>query len=67
MPYMAQTDEVIACLKQHPEVVVVSQSNHPNRLGEHRALVHQLMTEGLQNPVVFFQHYAEDNAEDLQI
>ena len=67
MPYMAQTDEVIACLKQHPEVVVVSQSNHPNRLGEHRALVHQLMTEGLENPVVFFQHYAEDDAEDLQI
>ena len=67
MPYMAQTDEVIACLKQHPEVVVVSQSNHPNRLGEHRALVHQLMIEGLQNPVVFFQHYAEDDAEDLQI
>lgn len=25
------------------------------------------MTEGLRNPVVFFQHYAEDNAEDLQI
>ena len=67
MPYMAQTEEVIACLKQHPEVVVISQSNHPNRLGEHRALVHQLTTEGLQNPVVFFQHYAEDNAEDLQI
>ena len=67
MPYMAQTDEVIACLKAHPEVVIISQSNHPNRLGEHRALVHQLMTEGLQNPVVFFQHYAEDNAEDLQI
>lgn len=67
MPYMAQTEEVIACLKQHPEVVVISQSNHSNRLGEHRALVHQLTTEGLLNPVVFFQHYAEDNAEDLQI
>ncbi len=63
MPYMAQTDEVIACLKVHPEVVVISQSNHPNRTGEHRALVHQLMTEGLENPVVFFQHYAEDEAE----
>ena len=37
MPYMAQTDEVIACLKAHPEVVIISQSNHPNRLGEHRA------------------------------
>ena len=67
MPYMAQTDEVIACLKVHPEVVVISQSNHPNRLGEHRALVHQLMTEGLENPVVFFQHYAEDEAEDLHL
>ena len=67
MPYMAQTEEVIACLKYHPEVVIISQSNHPNRLGEHRALVHQLMQEGLKNPVVFFQHYAENEAEDLQI
>lgn len=67
LPFMAQTDEVIACLKAHPEIVIISQSNHPNRLGEHRALVHQLMTEGLKNPVVFFQHYAEDNAEELQI
>lgn len=67
MPYMAQTEEVIACLKHHPEVVIISQSNHPNRLGEHRALVHQLMQEGLKNPVVFFQHYAENEAEDLQI
>jgi len=67
MPYMAQTDEVIACLKTHPEVVIISQSNHPNRIGEHRALVHQLMSEGLKNPVIFFQHYQEENAEDLQI
>lgn len=67
LSYMQQNDEVLACLKLHPEVVVVSQSNHPNRLGEHRALVHQLTVEGLQNPVVFFQHYAENCAEDLQI
>lgn len=67
MPYMALTDEVVACLKQHPEVVIVSQSNHPNRVGEHRALTHQLTNEGLLNPVIFFQHYAEDVAEDLQI
>lgn len=67
IPYMALTDEVVACLKYHPEAVVVSQSNHPNRLGEHRALVHQLMVEELKNPVIFFQHYAEEIAEDLQI
>lgn len=67
MTYMAQTEEVIACLKGHPEVVIISQSNHSNRLGEHRALVHQLMSEGLTNPVIFFQHYQENEAEDLQI
>lgn len=67
MPYMALTDEVVACLKVHPEVVLVSQSNHPNRIGEHRALAHQLTNEGLKNPVIFFQHYAEEVAEDLQI
>ncbi len=67
LSYMAMTDEVVAALKHHPEVVIVAQSNHPNRLGEFRAMVHELMYEGLKNPVVFFQHYQEDKAEDLQI
>lgn len=65
--YMGLNDEVIACLKYHPEVVIVSQSRHPNRLGEQRALVHQLMLEGLKNPVVFFEHYSEEEAENFQI
>lgn len=65
--YMGLNDEAIACLKYHPEVVLISQSNHPNRLGEQRALVHQMMKEGLKNPVVFFEHYAENEAENLQI
>ena len=64
--YMGLNDEALACLKYHPEIVLVAQSNHPNRLGEQRALVHQLMQEGLSNPVVFFQHYAEEEKEDLQ-
>ena len=67
LTYMAFTDEVVACLKYHPEIVVVSQSNHPNRLGEHRGLAHQLSNEGLHNPIVFFQHYGEENAEDFQL
>ena len=67
LTYMGLNDEAIACLKLHPEVVIIAQSNHPNRTGELRALVHQLMNEGLQNPVVLFSHYAEREAEDLQI
>lgn len=67
MTYMGLNDEAVACLKRHPEVVLVAQSKHPNRLGEFRALTHQLMVLGLKNPVVFFQFYQEENLEDLQI
>lgn len=67
MTYMALTEEVVAGLKLHPEVVIVAQSDHPNRLGEFRGLVHQLSNQGLQNPVIFFQHYSEKQLEDLLI
>ena len=67
MPYMAFSDEVIACLRMHPEVVLISQSNHPNRLGEHRALAFELMHNGLKNPIITFQHYADKKLEDLQL
>ena len=65
--YMGLNDEVLACLKFHPEIVLIAQSNHSNRLGEQRALAHQLMQEGLKNPLVFFQHYSESEIENLQI
>lgn len=65
--YVTLTEEVIACLKYHPEVVLVCQSNHQNRLGEHRALIHELMREGLQNPAVIFQHYNEPEKDAFQL
>ena len=67
LTYLGLNEEVLACLKYHPEIVIIAQSNHPNRLGEQRALVHQLMVEGLANPVVFFQHYAEQQTEEFQL
>ncbi len=67
IPYLMFSDEVIDIIKKEPEVVIISQSNHQNRLGEHRALAHLLLSEGIQNPLVFFQHYQEDNIENLQI
>ena len=67
MTYMGLNEEAQACLKLHPEVVLIAQSNHPNRLGEFRGIDHQLMTQGLQNPLVFFQFYQEKQTENLQI
>jgi len=62
-------DEVKACLRVHPEMVVIAQSNHQNRLGELRALVHELWRERIPAPVVFFQHYAHaaEEKEDFQL
>ena len=69
LSYATLNEEARACLKYHPEVVVISQSNHANRTGEHRALIHELMREGLTNPVVVFQPYAHsrEEKEDFQL
>lgn len=60
-------DEYLACLKTHPEIVVVCVSNHQNRLGSQRALVHEMMIAGVENPVVFAQMYRLNDAEELQL
>lgn len=69
LPFGAPSEEYIACLKAHPEVVVVCMSNHQNRLGEQRALVHELSINGLTNPVVFCQMYrhSEKEKSDFQL
>lgn len=63
------TEEVEACLRLHPEVVVVCMGIHDNRLGAQRALVHEMMQHGLQNPVVFCQMYehSQEQKENFQL
>lgn len=69
LPYGSCAEEYKACLKANPNVVVVVPSQHQNRLGEQRALVHELMAEGIMNPVVFAQAYKHSQQEkaDLQL
>lgn len=69
LSYAGLNDEVKACLRHHPETVVIAQSNHPNRTGELRALVHELWNENIPTPVIFFQHYQCSGAqtEDFQL
>ncbi len=59
--------EYLACLKTHPEVVVVCVSNHQNRLGCQRALVHEMMEAGIKNPVVFAQMYRLNDKNEFQL
>lgn len=67
LPGMLLSDEILDCLKRHPEIIVIAQAIQPNRLGEQRALIHYLIKENITNPVVLFQHYTEEHTEDLQI
>jgi len=69
LTYLDLTDEVKALLRTVPGIVIIAQSNHQNRLGEQRALVHELWREELPIPVVFFQQYrlGETQKEDFQL
>ncbi len=69
LQFGVSTDEYAACLKQNPDTVAVVVSNHQNRLGEQRALVHEMMAKGIDNPVVFCQMYSHQQEEkgDFQL
>lgn len=69
LTYLDLDDEVKAFLRHDPDTVLVVQSNHANRLGEQRALVHELWGEHIFAPVVFFQHYdfCASEKEDFQL
>lgn len=67
--YLALGDEVKACLRRHPEMVVIAQTVHPNPTGELRALVHELWRENIPAPVVLCLAYdlGADRTEDFQL
>lgn len=67
LPFGALAVEGVTFLKAHPEIVLIAQSFHANRLGEYRSLAHRLMNDQVQNPIVFMQQYSETMAEDLQV
>ena len=69
MQYGVDAEEYVTCLMNHPEVVVVCVSHHQNRLGEQRALVHEMMRAGLRNPIVFCQAYrhSQEQKADFQL
>ena len=69
LQYGTPSDEYLACLKAHPEVVVVCMTQHQNKLGDQRALVHEMMNAGVENPVIFaemYHHASNDETDDNQ-
>lgn len=65
--YSDLTPENIQRIKPLKDIVLAVSSQHVNAVGELRAIVHRLMTEGIEAPVIIRRTYNEDNIETLRI
>lgn len=61
------TDEVAALLAKRPNIIVVAESDHVNPVGELRAMIHKMASQGVKNPVVIRRSYNEKNIDILRI
>ena len=57
----------IAKLKSLANIAIVASTTHANPVGELRALVHKLMVEGIDAPVIIRRAYNEQSVESLRI
>ena len=65
--YGELTPENIAKIRLLKDIVLVASSEHMNPVGELRALVHRLMIEGVDAPVIIRRAYNESSVEALRI
>lgn len=65
--YGELTPENIAKIRLLKDIVLVASSDHVNAVGELRALVHRLIIEGIDAPVIIRMAYNEPSAETLRI
>ena len=65
--YSDLTPDNIARIKSLKDIVLVASSQHVNAVGELRALVHELMIEGIAAPVIVRRVYDEATVESLRI
>ena len=67
LEYKDLTTENIAKLKSLENIAIVASTTHENPVGELRALVHKLMVEGVDAPVIIRRAYDEPLVETLRI
>ena len=65
----AMNEEMLACLRCHPEVVLIIQSTSANRMSDQRAIIHALWRAKLDNPAIVMEQtaFSADEIEDFQI
>ncbi|MDR2914115.1 MAG: 4-hydroxy-3-methylbut-2-en-1-yl diphosphate synthase [Tannerella sp.] len=67
LSYPELDKSMIELLKSDRSIVLIVATDHINGLGEQRAVVHALMINDCDTPVIFHRRYTENETEDLQI
>lgn len=65
--YPQLSEDIISVLRSSKDIVLLATTNHINGVGEQRALIHTLMNNDCETPVVPVRHYQENLDEDIQI
>ena len=65
--YSELTPDVLKLLSSNQTIVLIMKTNHQNGVGEHRAIVHMLLNNGCETPVIIKRSYRENEEEDIQI
>lgn len=60
-------EEVKYCLQNNPECALIFSADGCNRVGKMRRVAHFLMHEGLENPLIFYAHYFEEDYWRFQV
>ncbi len=67
LQYSDINPETIERLRNNSNSVVIAYSNHINPVAELRAIVHKLIIEGINAPVIIHRIYNENSVESLRI
>lgn len=57
----------ISVLKEEKNIVVILTTSHKNGVGEQRAALHYMMSEGVNAPVIIHREYSDSEVEMLQL
>ncbi|MCH5328844.1 MAG: 4-hydroxy-3-methylbut-2-en-1-yl diphosphate synthase [Coprobacter sp.] len=67
LQYSCYNDGVRDLLRQDPHIVLILDSFHLNPVGEYRAMLHRLIQDGVESPVILRREYSESGEEELQL
>ncbi len=65
--YNELNDSLLSFVKQDKATVIIVTSNHLFSIGEQKAFIHRLYSEGIDNPVIIKRIYNEKDIESLQL